>query len=146
MSKTTYKIFIPAVCWRIILEFNNTSAIRKEKKKVALLCANKINNDWLTNESPYLPPHTKNKQRALQRQKCTTNPFWYPRSLTNRNKCSKYHFRNHMYSGYHIRFSCFIQLLNYLNKTELKAQLKKNNKIVKHNLTKEELIQAYFKI
>ena len=146
MSKPIYKIFIPAVCWKLIFEFNNTSTVRKEKKKVALLCADKINNSWLTSESPYMPPHTKEKARTLQRKMCTTNPVWYPRSLTFRDKCSKYHFRNHMYSGYQIRFPCFIQLLNYLNNTELKAILKRNNVIVKPNRTKEELIQAYLKI
>ena len=146
MSRTTSKIFIPAVCWKLIFEFNNTSVIRKEKKKVALLCADKINNDWLTNEFPYMPPHTQKKKRVLQRKMCTTNPVWYPRSLTFRDKCSKYHFRNHIYSGYKIRFSCLIQLLTYLNKTELKSHLKINNIIVKQYQTKEELIQAYLKI
>ena len=38
MSKTTYKIFIPDVCWNIIFEFNNTSAIRCKMKKIATEC------------------------------------------------------------------------------------------------------------
>lgn len=38
MSKTTCKIFIPDVCWNIIFEFNNTSAIRCKMKKIATEC------------------------------------------------------------------------------------------------------------
>ncbi len=38
MSKITCKIFIPDVCWNIIFEFNNTSAIRCKMKKIATEC------------------------------------------------------------------------------------------------------------
>ena len=38
MSKSVCKIFIPDVCWNMILEFNNTSAIRCKMKKIAIDC------------------------------------------------------------------------------------------------------------
>ncbi len=38
MSETTYKIFIPAVCWKLIFEFYNTAAIRCEMKRIAIEC------------------------------------------------------------------------------------------------------------